>query len=100
MERSEAVSYLKGCIEDYLRRKGLPTDGKTLFTCLSTDHPDKHPSMCYYKEGKMVRCFGCHAKFDIFDLIVLLFWFLRKGGDGVRNLFGGTKGDRGDALPP
>lgn len=69
MERSEAVSYLKGCIEDYLRRKGLPTDGKTLFTCLSPGHPDKHPSMCYYKEGKMVRCFGCHAKFDIFDLI-------------------------------
>lgn len=69
MNRKDAIDMLKGCIEDYLKQRGLPADGKTLFRCLSPGHADHHPSMCYYKEGKMVRCFGCHARYDIFDLI-------------------------------
>ena len=69
MDRDRAKDYLKDQIEDYLQRQGLPADGKTCFHCLNPQHEDKHPSMCYYKEAKAVRCFSCHEKYDIFDLI-------------------------------
>ena len=69
MDRDRAKEYLKDQIADYLQRKGLPADGKTCFHCLNPDHQDKHPSMCYYREAKAVRCFSCHKQYDIFDLI-------------------------------
>ena len=69
MDRERAREYLKDQIEDYLQRQGLPTDGKTCFHCLNPQHEDKHPSMCYYKEARAVRCFSCHEMYDIFDLI-------------------------------
>lgn len=69
MDRERAKEYLKDQIEDYLQRQGLPTDGKTCFHCLNPQHEDNHPSMCYFKEAKAVRCFACQEKYDIFDLI-------------------------------
>ena len=69
MDRERAKEYLKDQIEDYLQKQGLPADGKTCFHCLNPQHEDKHPSMCYFREAKAVRCFSCHEKYDIFDLI-------------------------------
>ena len=52
------------------------------------------------KQGNGVFPVYAELRVIVIALLVLWFWFLRKGGDGVRNLFGGTKGDRGDALSP
>lgn len=67
MTREEAIETVKGYLEDYLRGKGINT--RHPFRCLSPDHPDKHPSMSYYRQGQFCKCFSCGVKFDILDLI-------------------------------
>ena len=68
----EQIERLKGNIEDYLQRNGLPT--KKRFRCLNPAHEDRHPSMSYYAKGKCCHCFAasCGVNYDIFDLAGVL----------------------------
>ena len=68
----EQIERLKGNIEDYLQRNGLPT--KKRFRCLNPAHEDRHPSMSYYAVGKCCHCFAadCGVNYDIFDLAGVL----------------------------
>ena len=68
----EQIERLKGNIEDYLQRNGLPT--KKRFRCLNPAHEDNDPSMSYYAKGKCCHCFGasCGVNYDIFDLAGVL----------------------------
>ncbi len=48
-------------------------DFKKNFHCLNPEHADNDPSMSYYSKNNTCRCFGCGAKYDIFDLVKLDF---------------------------
>ena len=60
------IDRLKRNIEDYLQRNGLPLHKP--FRCVNPAHDDKHPSMSYYRKGKLCHCFSCGANYDIFGM--------------------------------
>lgn len=60
---------IKDRLEEYLEGKGIDT--RKPFHCLNPDHDDTRPSMSFYKEGRIVKCFSCNATYDIFGLIGL-----------------------------
>lgn len=60
---------LKSRLPEYLEGKGINISKK--FSCLNPSHPDKNPSMSYYKEAQKVKCFSCGESYDVFDLIGL-----------------------------
>lgn len=60
---------LKTLLPEYLERLGLSTDKP--FTCLNPEHEDKSPSMSYDAKHQRVKCFGCGATWDLFDLIAV-----------------------------
>lgn len=61
--------YICNYLNDYHGIK----DFKKNFHCLNPDHTDNDPSMSFYSKNNTCRCFGCGAKYDIFDLIKLDF---------------------------
>lgn len=61
--------YILNYLSDY---HGI-TDFRKNFHCLNPDHTDNDPSMSFYSKNNTCRCFGCGAKYDIFDLIQLDF---------------------------
>lgn len=61
--------YIYNYLSDYHGIK----DFKKNFNCLNPDHTDNDPSMSFYSKNNTCRCFGCGAKYDIFDLIKLDF---------------------------
>ena len=67
MDKKQAKDIIKGYLGDYLESKGINT--RKNFNCLNPDHPDKHPSMSYYRPKQYCKCFACGADYDIFDLI-------------------------------
>lgn len=67
MTTEQAIDSAKGCLESYLRGKGINTRKK--FTCQNPKHTDKHPSMSYDRNRRRAHCFSCGASYDIFDLI-------------------------------
>lgn len=67
MNRSEAKEIAKTRLQEYLQRKGI--NARKPFRCLSHDHEDKNPSMSYDSSRNRVKCFGCNANYDIFDLV-------------------------------
>lgn len=67
MNRQQAGETVRGYLDDYLTKKGLPLNKK--FRCLSPTHKDEHPSMEYDKKRNNVHCFSCHVSYSIFDLI-------------------------------
>src|SRR5699024_9159024 len=60
---------LKNMLPEYLERLGLSTDKP--FNCLSPEHDDKAPSMSYDRKHSRVKCFGCGATWDLYDLIAV-----------------------------
>ncbi len=57
-------------ITQYLNILGLPTDKP--FHCVNPNHKDRTPSMSFNsKDSQHVHCFGCHANWDLFDLIAV-----------------------------
>lgn len=60
---------LKNLLPEYLERLGLGTDKP--FNCLSPEHDDKKPSMSYDAKHTRVKCFGCGATWDLYDLIAV-----------------------------
>lgn len=69
MADDQRTELLRGMLEAYLNAKGIDTS--KFFSCLNKPaHPDKHPSMNYWAEGKKVVCHSaCGVKWSIFDLI-------------------------------
>lgn len=67
MSKNEAVAYLKDRLPDYLNEKGLPLKKK--FKCLNPSHDDVYGTMAFFADAKRVRCFDCHAQYDVLDLI-------------------------------
>jgi hypothetical protein len=47
---------IKDRLEEYLEGKGIDT--RKPFHCLNPDHDDTHPSMSFYKEGRIVKCYS------------------------------------------
>ena len=60
---------LKKLLPKYFGRLGLSTDKP--FTCLNPEHEDKTPSMSYDRKHNRVKCFGCGATWDLYDLIAV-----------------------------
>ena len=60
---------LKNLLPEYLERLGLSTDKP--FNCLSPEHDDKKPSMSYDAKHSRVKCFGCGATWDLYDLVAV-----------------------------
>ena len=60
---------IKSKLPDYLESLGLSTDKP--FTCLNPEHEDKTPSMSYDRKHSRVKCFGCGATWDLYDLIAV-----------------------------
>ena len=60
---------LKNLLPEYLERLGLSTSKP--FNCLSPEHDDKKPSMSYDAKHNRVKCFGCGATWDLYDLIAV-----------------------------
>ena len=60
---------IKSKLPDYLESLGLSTDKP--FNCLSPEHDDKKPSMSYDAKHSRVKCFGCGATWDLYDLIAV-----------------------------
>src|SRR5699024_2217684 len=60
---------IKSKLPDYLESLGLSTDKP--FNCLSPEHDDKAPSMSYDRKHSRVKCFGCGATWDLYDLIAV-----------------------------
>lgn len=69
MADDQRTQQLRGLLEAYLQRMGIDTSKP--FSCLNKPaHPDKHPSMTYWKEGQKVVCHSaCKVKWSIFELI-------------------------------
>lgn len=67
MDRDEAKEYLKEQLVDYLENRNINVRGN--FLCLNPEHSENTPSMSYDKRRNKVHCFGCHADYDIFNLI-------------------------------
>lgn len=65
----ELKAEIKKQLPNYLEGKGI--DLSKNFHCLNPSHPDKNPSMGYFKEGQIVKCFSCDAQYDVLDLIGL-----------------------------
>lgn len=65
---SVAIAQAKERIAEYLAHAhGI--NPSRLFNCLNPDHEDKHPSMSLNVKTNRVKCFSCHASYDIFDLL-------------------------------
>lgn len=77
MDKDQARDIVRGYLPDYLREKGI--NPRKNFKCLNPEHPDKHPSMSYDKDGQRCHCFSCGASYDIFDLIKLDYGFTTAG---------------------
>lgn len=60
---------IKENTEDYLHKMGINT--KRNFKCLNPAHNDDDPSMSYDKANHQAHCFGCGAKYDVIDLIMI-----------------------------
>ena len=60
---------LKNLLPEYLERLGLSTSKP--FNCLSPEHDDKKPSMSYDAKHSRVKCFGCGATWDLYDLVAV-----------------------------
>lgn len=60
---------IKSRLPEYLEGKGINISKN--FNCLNPSHPDKNPSMSYYKEAQKVKCFSCGESYDVLDLIGL-----------------------------
>lgn len=56
-------------LQDYLERQGLDT--QKFFRCINPNHIDRHPSMKYFDDHK-VYCFGCHASYNLIDVISIV----------------------------
>lgn len=69
MTRDQATDLLKSYLPEYLLRTGRSST--RAFTCLNPAHEDSTPSMSYDKNQRRCHCFGCHANYDIFDIIGL-----------------------------
>lgn len=66
------LDHLKSYMPDYLailESRGKDISLKHKFTCLNSGHEDSTPSMKYYPKKQIVKCFGCQAAYDLFDLI-------------------------------
>lgn len=63
----QARDYIREKLESYLINKGL--NFRRNFNCLNPNHPDLHPSMHYWREGKRVKCFSCGVSYDVINLI-------------------------------
>lgn len=69
MDREQARTYAKSCLESYLEQRGIPT--RKPFRCLDPNHQDNNPSMSFDRANNRVVCFACGVKYDIFDLVAL-----------------------------
>ena len=69
MSNEQLKEELKSRLGDYLTRKGINITKP--IHCLNPNHPDKNPSMSYWKEGNLLKCHSCRTTYDIFDLIEL-----------------------------
>ena len=69
MKNEQLKEELKSRLGDYLTRKGINITKP--IHCLNPNHPDKNPSMSYWKEGNLLKCHSCGTTYDIFDLIEL-----------------------------
>ncbi|MBR8700472.1 MULTISPECIES: toprim domain-containing protein [unclassified Fusobacterium] len=65
----EKYKKIKEFLGEYLQLKGVNVN--KLFTCLDPNHEDKHPSMSYYKDKNICKCFGCGKVMNIFEIIGL-----------------------------
>jgi len=61
----EEKQQVKQMLPNYLISNGI--DVNKAFRCLNPSHQDNKPSMRY--KNDFVKCFGCGANYDIFDLV-------------------------------
>lgn len=67
---NETKQTIKAQLPTYLSQLGYSTSQS--FNCLNPNHDDKTPSMTFdAKDGEHVKCFGCGAYWDVFDLIAV-----------------------------
>lgn len=66
----ETIDKFKSMLPDYLVQKhGININD--FFSCLNPNHEDNHPSMSYWSQHDICKCFSCGISYDIFDLIGL-----------------------------
>lgn len=65
--REQKTKLLRGYLAQYLISQQI--DISKPFQCLNPAHEDSNPSMSFYEKGEIVKCFGCGAQYDLFDLI-------------------------------
>lgn len=61
------IAKIREYLPEYLSLKGINFIKN--FRCLNPEHDDHNPSMSLDRENMQCHCFGCGAKYDIFDLI-------------------------------
>lgn len=64
---------LRKRLPEYMAQRGqvVGERGKKMIRCINPSHNDKTPSMNYIPLSRRLYCFGCGAKYDIFDVIGL-----------------------------
>ncbi len=65
----EQIEQIKTHLEDYL--KETKRDIRNNFSCVSTDHEDKNPSMSYNQKANNIKCFSCNKSYDLISLYAL-----------------------------
>lgn len=70
-EYERTKEYLKGKLPMYLRSKNINVNAP--FTCLNPEHHDTEQSMHYEKQSHTVNCSKCNARYDIFDVVKLMY---------------------------
>lgn len=69
MIEKEKYNKIKNFLQEYLELKGINTN--KLFRCVNKNHEDKNPSMAFYKNKNICKCFGCGQTYNIFQIIGL-----------------------------
>lgn len=92
------VQAVREALPDYLRNVHGVQNVRKAFRCLHPDHEDRHPSMGFDARAHRVKCFGCGASGDVFDVAG---WDTRAEGfpDKMRAAAVGAGIDIGDPLP-
>lgn len=69
MSIAETIKQLKPKLVEYLQDQfGVVTNASGKFACIDPGHKDDTPSMHFMHGGQEhAYCFGCHAKYDIFE---------------------------------
>ncbi len=72
MTEKQAEEWVRGKLEDYLKKMGQKPDQAGRYHCIAKDHTDGNPSMTIHKSGTYAMCWSHPSPkdtFNIFDAI-------------------------------